>query len=152
MPAKPNLKKVSTTNLRRVGTRKRVAKVLDDYVDATFSESEPPNLHKIPVPPNQNIRPPKASRTSANADNTFRTVRLELVIFYRSQSSHDNNDGPIFRTQQTSQGTEQWSFRDHNTLSEDESLASQDSEGSNEDTAASTNFEAERELQGLTSQ
>ncbi|KAK4017734.1 hypothetical protein OUZ56_033457 [Daphnia magna] len=81
-----------------------------------------------------------------------RTVRFELVIFYRSQSSHDNNDGPIFRTQQTSQGTEQWSFRDHNTLSEDESLASQDSEGSNEDTAASTNFEAERELQGSVEQ
>ncbi|XP_045028296.1 uncharacterized protein LOC123471258 [Daphnia magna] len=96
-----------------------------------------------------------------------RTVRLELVIFYRSrkcifvlfilncyffESSHDNNDGPIFRTQQTSQGTEQWSFRDHITLSEDESLASQDSKGSKEDTAASTNFEAERELQGLTSQ
>lgn len=76
MPAKPNLKKVSTTNLRRVGTRKRVAKVLDDYVDATFSESEPPNLHKIPVPPNQNIRPPKASRTSANADNTFQDCSI----------------------------------------------------------------------------
>jgi hypothetical protein len=71
MPPKPDFKKVSTTNLRRVGTRKRVAKVWDDYVDATFSESKPPNLPKIPVPPNQNIRPPKASRRSANADNTF---------------------------------------------------------------------------------
>ncbi len=70
MPPKPNLKNVATTNLRRVSTRKRVAKVMDDYVDATFSESEPPNLHKIPVPPNQNLRPPKASRTSANADKT----------------------------------------------------------------------------------
>ncbi|EFX84653.1 hypothetical protein DAPPUDRAFT_314776 [Daphnia pulex] len=60
----------------------------------TFSESEPPNLHKIPVPPNQNIRPPKASRRSANADPAT----------------------------------------------------------SYEDTATSTNFEAERELQGMTSQ
>jgi hypothetical protein len=29
----------------RVGTRKRTAKKLDDYVDASFSESEPPHLH-----------------------------------------------------------------------------------------------------------
>jgi hypothetical protein len=80
-----------------------------------------------------------------------RAVSLELVIFYRSRKfifvlfivncifieyGDDNNDGTIFRTQQTSQGTEQWSFRDHNILSEDESLALQDSEGSNKDTAS----------------
>ena len=38
----------------QVGTSKRIEKVLDDYVDASFSESEPPHLHNIPLPPNQN--------------------------------------------------------------------------------------------------
>lgn len=42
----------------RVGTRNRVAKQLEDFVDASFSESEAPILHPIPK------RPPSLSRGS----------------------------------------------------------------------------------------
>jgi|694.fasta_scaffold95387_2 hypothetical protein len=69
----------------RVGTRKRTAKKLDDYVDASFSESEPPHLHSIPLPPNQNLskrdnqtdrgRPSKSSKKS-NRDHSDQEMHL----------------------------------------------------------------------------
>ena len=77
MPAKQNAKKTSTANpALRVGTRKRVAKVLDDYVDVSFSESDLQNLYRIPLPPTENRRPPKTSKTSANTDQSFRAGNI----------------------------------------------------------------------------
>lgn len=81
-----------------------------------------------------------------------------MLFVHFPESSHDNNDVPIFRqTQQTSQDTEQWSFRDHGTLSDEESLPLRpveilDSEASNEDTARDSNFEPETELKYTASQ
>ncbi|KAK4017401.1 hypothetical protein OUZ56_032713 [Daphnia magna] len=110
----------------RIGTRKRVAKVFGDFVDASFSESEPPSLHKIPSPPNVNKsihghqsrrRPPKSAKKS----NDIQTSQ-ELC---NAGTRKDSGNTPVFpHTQQTSQDTAIWSFSDrsHSTLGDEELL------------------------------
>ncbi|KZS10503.1 Uncharacterized protein APZ42_025009 [Daphnia magna] len=86
----------------RIGRRKRVAKVFCAFVDASFSESEPPNLHKIPSPLNVN-----------------------KSIHGHQGTRKDSGNTPVFRhTQQTSQDTAIWSFSDrgHSTLGDEELL------------------------------
>jgi hypothetical protein len=120
----------------RVSTRKPIAKVLDDYVDASFSESEPPHLHNIPLPPIQNSskrdnqtkreRPTKFSKKS-NRDYSYQEMHLSAgkifillkkLLFFHVMincflSTSCNVSGPIFhKGQQTSQDTELWLFVD----------------------------------------
>jgi hypothetical protein len=80
MPSNRQLAKDTLSNPRsRIGTRKRVAKVLADYVDTSFSESEPPLLHNIPMPANPKTckrgnptrgKPPKSSTKSNKGETT----------------------------------------------------------------------------------
>lgn len=65
----------------RVGNRVRVAKQLDDFVDASFSESEAPKLHKIPTRPSEASTPSTATKRANSSHGGGSSKRGKRVTF-----------------------------------------------------------------------